>query len=460
MKRSRLMVPAVICAAVLGGCAAQQNQNQLAKALSARTDLAADYNQSARFIYDSYVAKHDKDYVVWSMEYASLCLMGGNYDAAHEELMKCYADIQGRQDKDKETAAALSNEANKIFKGEPFERAMVCTYLGILNYIRGDYNNARIFATRADLEDATTEENMKDFRDDFGVAHYWLGRAYLKLEQNDNARVAFKKASTHVPRKNEQQELAQMQKVQASARQKRIRLEQECYKRACSEKQPVPGAADASVCPAEAEVPDCLSKDAAGSSPVLACAANAEEFFDVDYQRDVNLILMIETGIGPIKYLVGDDGYMDAIMRAPYQEKKVVVYLDGLKAGSAMPLLDMFHQADTRGMSEKDNAQAAKGLTKSILRQMPYGIGSLAGMWDVRADDRHWRLIPGEVHVLAAKVKPGTYTISLQCLDSNGYLLPRYRLTRYHIPVREGQENIYFLHTLPEADNQYVPTQK
>ncbi len=62
--------------------------------------------------------------------------------------------------------------------------------------------------------------------------------------------------------------------------------------------------------------------------------------------------------------------------------------------------------------------------------------------------------------MLAAKVKPGTYTISLQCLDSNGYLLPRYRLTRYHIPVLEGQENIYFLHTLPEADNQYVPTQK
>ncbi|MDK1032819.1 MAG: hypothetical protein QGD94_12485, partial [Planctomycetia bacterium] len=63
----------------------------------------------------------------------------------------------------------------------------------------------------------------------------------------------------------------------------------------------------------------------------------------------------------------------------------------------------------------------------------------------------------GEVHVFAAKVEPGIYTVGLDCFDVNGYLLPRYRLTRYFIPVKAGKENIYFLHTKYNADNTYFP---
>ncbi len=128
------------------GCAPDRTLMLTVKALSARVDNQPTYNDSARFVKTAYMDKHDKDYVMWSMEYASLCLMGGNYDAARDELLRCYDDIQKRQDTDAETAAALSNEAMKVFKGEPFERAMLCTYLGILFYLDGDYNNARIFS--------------------------------------------------------------------------------------------------------------------------------------------------------------------------------------------------------------------------------------------------------------------------------------------------------------------------
>jgi hypothetical protein len=136
-----------------------------------------------------------------------------------------------------------------------------------------------------------------------------------------------------------------------------------------------------------------------------------------------------------------------------------MVYLDGQKGGVAQPMLDMFHQADTRGMSQKDQAQIAKGVSQAILKQLPY-VGTVASYWDVRADWRYWRLIPGEVHVFAAKVKPGLYTVNLQCLDSNGKLLPRYAQTCYYIPVVDGKENIYMLHTYPEADNTYEPITK
>ena len=170
----------------------------MAKAISARTDRQPTYNESARFVH-GYCDKHDKDYVMWGMDYASLCLMGGNYDAAQVELMRCYKDLTEHQDPTGEAAAALSDERLKVFKGEPFERAMMCCYLGLTYYMEGDYNNARVFFAQADMQNATKLDNMKDYRHDFQLGHYWLGRAYLKLGQEDNARIAFAKASQRVP---------------------------------------------------------------------------------------------------------------------------------------------------------------------------------------------------------------------------------------------------------------------
>jgi tetratricopeptide (TPR) repeat protein len=374
-------------------------------------------------------------------------------------MLKCHEDIKGRQDTDKENAAAVSNEGLKVFKGEPFERAMLCTYLGMLSYMEGDYNNARIFCANADMEDATTEEDMKDYRQDFQIAHYWLGRAYMKLGESDNARIAFRKASARVPRKNEDRELAETQKDQGVARRHRIDMEKQSHKLATSRNPPVAGAVDMSASPPEAELPGTLTENGLSGSPLLLVAASPEQFFTPEFQKDVNLILIIETGLGPFKYPTGPNGCMDAIGRAPYDERKVMVYLDGHKGGCALQLLDVFHQADTRGTSEKDRLQMAKGVTKAVLDQLPY-VSHVSQYWNVMADFRYWQLMPGEVHLYAAKVKPGLYTINLQCLDSNGYLLPRYSQTRYFVPVREEQENIYLLHTLPEADNQYVAPQK
>jgi tetratricopeptide (TPR) repeat protein len=442
----------VVALAAVGGCATTTAVNPEYKALAARVDNRPTYNDSARFMQKRCVPGQ-KDYVMWSMEYASLCLLGGNYDAARKELLVCYKNIQTAEDENRAAAAVISDESLKLFKGEPFERAMLCTYLGWLHYIAGDYNNARIFLARADMEDATTEDDMADFRHDFQLAHYWLGRAYLQLDQPDNARVAFNNAANHVQRKNEQAEKAAIQRQQKSDLETRVRLEQKSFKEATTGKKPVANAADMSACTPIAQAAEKLPW-AVGESPVIASAATPKEFFTVDYQKEVNLIIMIETGVGPIKYLVGENQFMDAIMRAPYPERQVLVYLDGHKAGQAFEVLDMFHQADTRGTSDKDRAQLAKGITQSILVRMPY-VGYVAQYWNVRADWRYWRLIPGEVHVYAAQVKPGLYTLNLQAFDSNGAILPRYGLTRYYLPVQEGRENVYMMHISPEADNQY-----
>lgn len=429
----------------------------MGKAMAARADRQPNYNESARFLH-GYCAKHDKDYVMWAMDYASLCLLGGNYDAARAELLDCYKDITGHEDKDKENVAAISDERAKLFKGEPFERAMLCSYLGLIYYMEGDYGNARVFFTQVDMQNATKADNMKDYRHDFQLGHYWLGRTYLKLGQEDNARIAFTKASQRVPISGEDGECKNLCAASTRQREKRMQLEEQSYKEITASKQPVAGAVNMAACPSEAELP-AAAKEAKGQNPVELSAANPAQFFSVDYQKEVNLVLFIEIGTSPIKYLTGPEGCLNAIARSGYAERKVTVYLDGHKAGSGVQLVDMYRQGRTRGSGAREKDQIAKGLSKAVLKQLPYA-GMVAGLWPVSADDRYWHLLPGEVHVYAAKVKPGVYTVNLQCLDPNSYLLPRYSLTTYSVPVKEGQENIYILHTKPEADNVYVEAKK
>jgi hypothetical protein len=62
-------------------------------------------------------------------------------------------------------AAVWINEKLKIWKGEPYERAMASFYLGLVYYIRHDYGNARAAFEKRPLQAAritpTTKTNTK-----------------------------------------------------------------------------------------------------------------------------------------------------------------------------------------------------------------------------------------------------------------------------------------------------------
>ncbi len=452
LKHITLLGICILIGALTTGCVASQNKRMtLVDAYSSRANKNIDQNKAARFFGAKCQKKTHRDYSKWGMEYASACMSNGNYDAAFKEMMGVRKSIVQQRSAFAEGVAAVGREDLKPFKGEPFERAMLGYYLGMIHYISADYNNARIFFAQAIEADNTTAENMAKYRNDLRLAHYWMGRSFLQLGKSDNARIAFTKATEKLDRKRQARFDKSFAKGQKKLRKKRLKLEATSFKNASRAKVPIPGATDMTASPSMVEMPALLGA-ASTASPILLSTNSESQFFTPEYQKEVNLTIMIELGNGPVKVV---NEYGDKILPVQYPDRQTVVYIDGHQAGKSFQLVDLFHQASTRGRSGKDNAQIGKAITKQVLSYVPY-VGGLADYWNIMPDYRYWQLLPGEVHVFAAKVKPGLHTINIKAFDVNGYLLPRYGVTRYHVPVVAGQDNVYMIPIQREADNVYV----
>ena len=68
---------------------------------------------------------------------------------------------------------------------------MVDAHNGIVHYALGDYETAAVGFRRALLAD---KESEQEFQDDFGLAHYMLGKALLRMGDVEAAKVGFRNA--------------------------------------------------------------------------------------------------------------------------------------------------------------------------------------------------------------------------------------------------------------------------
>jgi len=440
------------------GCGPSREQVRLVQAYGMRYRPQADW-RDAYDIFCHFGNRSAKDKNMFQVESASAALIGGNGELVRKQLLECHERTKTLFDKSGEFMATVSREDFKNFIGLPFERAMVDVYLGLTFYEKADYSNARIFFFNAILADHSTLEDMAQYRDDFRLAHFWLAKAYLRLDRPDQARIGFEKAQVRIPRPNEERENSYLY----SNRQRNFdywkRVERHSFEKAVQGEMPVKGAVDLSKQMYHHNEAPTILASATDENPVLLRAENGRGFFDPEFQRQVNLNLIIELGYAPQKILGGIQGEKAVIICPSYLARSVDVYIDGHLAGRGVKLLDTYHQAQTRGSGKKDTVQAIKGITKYILSNVPY-VSNVAQYWDVSADIRRWALLPGEVHVFSVRVKPGLHTIDLRYYDINDNHLPRASATYSFIPIKSDKESLCILHSTNDWNNAYVPPPK
>ncbi len=178
----------LLAASLLGGCAAQ------------RSPVEAFYDNDYAYAverFEELAARKDKNFALYSCNLGEARLAMGNMMDAKEALLDATMVMHNFGDGELRGLGSLIGPENiKAFKGDPFEKAMVDAANGIVHYAMGDYETAAVGFRRALLADKDSKEG---YQDDFGLAHYMLGKALLKMGDVEMAKVGFRNARRCAP---------------------------------------------------------------------------------------------------------------------------------------------------------------------------------------------------------------------------------------------------------------------
>lgn len=123
-----------------------------------------------------------KDKVLWQYRTALMAMRAGRFNEAKRLLDDALLTVNGMMSPDKNARKArglFGKEEQKIFIGEPYERAMAYYYRGILYWMDGEPDNARACFRSAQLMDSDTEN--KTYSNDYVLFDYLDGLATVKL---------------------------------------------------------------------------------------------------------------------------------------------------------------------------------------------------------------------------------------------------------------------------------------
>jgi tetratricopeptide (TPR) repeat protein len=139
----------------------------------------------------------DENYVLNNLRFGATAMVLGDVNTAERAYVRAHEELNATSvnDPSRSFAAAAFNESVKIWRGEPYERAVANLNLGLIYFQRGDWNNARgafenaLFKLR-DYQDGG-DEQFEIKESDFAVALLLLGKCHQQLNRPDEARRYF-----------------------------------------------------------------------------------------------------------------------------------------------------------------------------------------------------------------------------------------------------------------------------
>jgi tetratricopeptide (TPR) repeat protein len=176
-------------------------------------EAVADYLEGgyprARQLLEPLAKKTNEDFVLNNVRLGSTNLALYDIPGSQAAFLTAYEVLNsyGVNTGGRTLGAVLVDEKIKIWRGEPFERAMANFYLGLTYYIQADYNNARAAFENAlfKLHDygadpkAVDADKFREVDSNFILAQYMLGRCYQRLGKEDVAASNFNRVVSLAP---------------------------------------------------------------------------------------------------------------------------------------------------------------------------------------------------------------------------------------------------------------------
>ena len=155
--------------------------------------------------------KTNEDFVLNNARLGSATLAMYDLTGAEAAFLRAYEVLNslGVNNGGRSIGAVLVDEQIKIWRGEPYERAMANFYLGLVYYMQRDYNNARgafenaLFKLRDYAADEENQEpqpdKYKEVESNFALAQFLLARCFQRLGQDDLAKANYKRMTDSRP---------------------------------------------------------------------------------------------------------------------------------------------------------------------------------------------------------------------------------------------------------------------
>ncbi len=258
-------------------------------------------------------------------------------------------------------------EGSKVFKGEPYERAMAFYYAGVTYLSRREWDNARASFRGGLLQDAFAEEEQ--YRSDSALMHYLFGWASRRMGDGDGERFGIGEALRLRP------ELAGL------------------------------GSGDNVLVIAELGRSPRKRTDGIGHAEL--------RFFRGRGFTEARARVVLDSG-APVPLVLAEDLFWQASTRGARQidrilKDKVVYVQSGVSDVRAM--------ADAARAPATDSGQSAVDLFSGIAKIVASNVVATA-------DGRYWANLPDTIHLATARLPAGRHRLRFEFLDGAGNLLP------------------------------------
>lgn len=146
---------------------------------------AGNYAESAKQFEALAKQKKNGNQPIYCCELISAALLSENRELAFKATQRAVKLLEGFWDvkKEEQAASLWGNESDKVYKGDPYERAMLYFLYGAQLLERGDVENAAAAFRRSLLMDGDSEKQR--FQSDFGLPFFLLAKCNYILGETD-----------------------------------------------------------------------------------------------------------------------------------------------------------------------------------------------------------------------------------------------------------------------------------